>query len=102
MTHLPRVISDYKNDRRTQLAWDANGNLALLWECEKDFTRFHDWDDENRLRMVVGNNRAGYYGYDANGKLIHQAVASGYEYSPPLLSERIVKVNNKAHKVLNL
>ena len=52
--------------------YDANGNLALLWECEKDFTRFHDWDDENRLRMVVGNNRAGYYGYDANGERVYK------------------------------
>ena len=42
----------------TTMFYDANGNLALLQECEKDFTRFHDWDDENRLRMVVGNNRA--------------------------------------------
>ncbi len=42
--------------------------------------------------------------YDANGKLIHQAVASGYEYSTPLFYQNgyIVKVNNKAHKVLNL
>ena len=72
MTHQPRVIFDYTSGRRTQLAWDANGNLALLWECEKDFTRFHDWDDENRLRMVVGNNRAGYYGYDANGERVYK------------------------------
>ena len=72
VTHQPRVIFDYTSGRRTQLAWDANGNLALLWECEKDFTRFHDWDDENRLRMVVGNNRAGYYGYDANGERVYK------------------------------
>ena len=42
--------------------------------------------------------------YDANGNLIHQAVAFGYEYSTPLFYQNgyIVKVNNKAHKVLNL
>ena len=66
------MIFDYKNDRHTQLAWDANGNLALLWECKGEFTRFHDWDDENRLRMVLGNKFAGYYGYDGNGERVYK------------------------------
>ena len=68
------MIFDYKNDRHTQLAWDANGNLALLWECKGEFTRFHDWDDENRLRMVVSNKEVGYYGYDANGERVYKLI----------------------------
>jgi RHS repeat-associated protein len=68
------VIFDYTSGRHTQLAWDANGNLALLWMCGDKFARFHDWDDENRLRMVLDNMRTGYYGYDANGDRVYKLI----------------------------
>ena len=40
--------------------------------CKQTSGRLHNWDEENRLRMVVGNNRAGYYGYDANGERVYK------------------------------
>ena len=54
------------------------------------------------VRGLVAGDRITVY--SQAGKLIHQAVASGYEYSTPLFYQNgyIVKVNNKAHKVLNL
>ena len=73
LTHQPRVIFESNNSRHTQLAWDANGNLSLVWVC-KEFTRFHEWDDEDRLRMVVGNKEVGYYGYDANGERVYKLI----------------------------
>jgi hypothetical protein len=71
-THQPRVIFDQESEIRTQLFWDGNGNLSQLMNCKMDFVRFHDWDDENRLRMVVDNTNAGFYGYDANGDRVYK------------------------------
>ena len=54
------------------------------------------------VRGLVAGDRITVY--SASGKLIHQAVASGYEYTTPLTYQNgyIVKVNDRAHKVLNL
>ena len=71
-THQPRVIHDRYNSRKTELIWDANGNLSQIRECKGPNVRYHDWDEENRLRMVVGNDYAGYYGYDANGDRVYK------------------------------
>ena len=71
-THQPRVIFDLDTKARTQLFWDANGNLSQVSDCDRGFVRFHDWDDENRLRMAVDNSHAGYYGYDANGERVYK------------------------------
>ena len=92
LTHQPRVIFDYKNNRHTQLAWDANGNLALLWMCDDRFARFHDWNDENRLRMVVDDRQAGYYGYDANGERVYKLVGgSEIVHTGPELTDAFVR-----------
>lgn len=54
------------------------------------------------VRGLVAGDRITVY--SASGKLIHQAIASGYEYTTPLTYQNgyIVKVNDRAHKVLNL
>ena len=88
-------IIEYHNTNTqsdTTMFYDANGNLALLWECEKDFTRFHDWDDENRLRMVVDNNKAGYYGYDANGERVYKLTGTS-SITPPNHIESFASVH---------
>ena len=71
-THQPRVVFDYKSKISASLFWDANGNLAQVTYCDLKQGRFHDWDEENRLRMVVGNKQAGYYGYDANNERVYK------------------------------
>ncbi len=71
-THQPRVIFDQRNNTHTQLFWDANGNLSQILNCKEEYARFHDWDDENRLRMVLDNTKAGFYGYDANGERVYK------------------------------
>ena len=77
--------------------YDANGNLSLLWDCKGEFTRFHDWDDENRLRMVVGNNRAGYYGYDGNGERAYKLTGvSDVVHSSEKLSDASVQLDDVA------
>ena len=54
------------------------------------------------VRGLVAGDRITVY--SASGKLIHQAVSSGYEYTTPLYLQKgyVVKVNDKAHTVLNL
>lgn len=47
-------------------------NLSQVPACKRKLVRFQDWDEENRLRMVVGANKAGYYGYDANGDRVYK------------------------------
>jgi RHS repeat-associated protein len=95
LTHQPRVIFDSNNNRHTQLAWDANGNLSTLWMCEDKFARFHDWDDENRLRLVVGNEQAGFYGYDANGDRVYKLTGrSEITNIGPELSDAFVRFDN--------
>lgn len=72
LTHQPRVIFDQRNNTHAQLFWDANGNLSQILNCKTDYARFHDWDDENRLRLVLDNTKAGFYGYDANGERVYK------------------------------
>ena len=71
-TSSSRVVFDYKSGISASLFWDANGNLAQVNYCKLEQGRFHDWDEENRLRMVVGNKQAGYYGYDANNERVYK------------------------------
>ena len=35
-----------------------------------------DWDDENRLLMIVDNTKSGYYGYDGNGERAYKLTGS--------------------------
>ena len=71
-THQPRVVYDSETSTRMSLCWDANGNLFHVQDCAGKRGRFHDWDEENRLRMVIGSKSAGYYGYDANGDRVYK------------------------------
>ena len=34
--------------------------------------RLHDWDDENRLRLLLDSKTAAYYGYDGNGERVYK------------------------------
>ena len=54
--------------------WDANGNLAQMIGCKLNSGRLHEWDEENRLRFVLGERFAGYYGYDANGERVYKLI----------------------------
>ena len=73
--------------------WDANGNLSQIIGCKSNKARLHDWDEENRLRFVLGEKYAGYYGYDAKGERVYkltgtsgiEQVNAGYSYSMPSL-----------------
>ena len=47
--------------------WDASGNLAQMICDKQNSARLHEWDEENRLRFVLGEKYAGFYGYDGNG-----------------------------------
>ena len=71
-THQPRTILDYFKGDKTELYWDANGNLAQILNCHREAMRLHDWDEENRLKFALGDRFAGYYGYDANGERIYK------------------------------
>ena len=51
---------------------EANGNLAQIVGCKQHSTRLHEWDEENRLRFVLGERYAGYYGYDAGGARVYK------------------------------
>ena len=67
-THQPRTMFDWGSGREMEFFWDANGNLAQVIGCVQNLGRLHEWDEENRLRFVLGEKFAGYYGYDANGE----------------------------------
>ena len=97
MTHQPRTLFDpYVGT--LDLYWDANGNLAQMIDCMQNSGRLHEWDVKrnsrtekspvdssqskcgarvcqskhrtqlDRLRFVLGEKFAGYFGYDANGE----------------------------------
>ena len=70
-SHQPRNIYDTQNET-ADLFWDANGNLAQVILRKQNAARFHEWDEENRLRFVLGEKFAGYYGYDANGERVYK------------------------------
>jgi len=71
-THQPRVVFDYNEGILMELFWDADGNLFQVQDCKTPMARFHDWDEENRLRLMIGNSTAGYYGYDAKGERVYK------------------------------
>lgn len=71
LTHQPRTLYDIMSGGMN-LYWDANGNIAEMIHCEQDAGRFHEWDEDNRLRFVLGERFAGYYGYDANGERVYK------------------------------
>ena len=71
-THQPRVVYDSIGSRKQQFFWDANGNMDQIYDCKYETTRFHQWDDVNRLRMVLGPSKGGFYGYDANGERVYK------------------------------
>ena len=72
MTHQPRTMFDGFSKTQLSFFWDANGNLAQTFDCNDGAVRFHQWDDVNRLRMVLGLETAGFYGYDAHGDRVYK------------------------------
>ena len=87
-SHQPRTIYD-PIEGTLECYWDANGNLSQIIGCKSNKARLHDWDEENRLRFVLGEKYAGYYGYDAKGERVYkltgtsgiEQVNAGYSYS---------------------
>ena len=75
LTHQPRTVYDSDNGTMNHF-WDANGNLAQVVDCNQNAARLHEWDEENRLRFVLGEKYAGYYGYDANGERVYKLTGS--------------------------
>jgi len=49
-----------------------NGNLAQVIGCKQNSGRLHEWDEENRLRFVLGEKFTGYYGYNADGERVYK------------------------------
>ena len=74
-THQPRTVYDSGKGTMNHF-WDANGNLAQVVDCNHNAARLHEWDEENRLRFVLGEKYAGYYGYDANGERVYKLTGS--------------------------
>lgn len=70
-THQPRTAYD-SNVGEMAFFWDAAGNMVQSISCSRNAGRFHEWDEENRLRFVLGVKYAGYYGYDANGERVYK------------------------------
>ena len=58
--------------RSEYLFRNFNGNLAQIISCKNNTVRLHEWDEENRLRFVLGDKEAGYYGYDGNGERVYK------------------------------
>ena len=62
----------------------------------------YTYEGSLHVRGLVAGDRITVY--SPSGQLVHQAISSGYEYSTPLVLQTgyVVKVNDKAHKVLNM
>ena len=75
LTHQPRTVNDSGKGTMNHF-WDANGNLAQVVDCNHNAARLHEWDEENRLRFVLGEKYAGYYGYDADGERVYKLVGT--------------------------
>ncbi len=71
-THQPRTIFDNKLGNPISLFWDANGNMAQVVDCARESFRLQDWDDENRLRLMLDPKVVAYYGYDGNGERVYK------------------------------
>ena len=69
-THQPRVFFNNLTKTAVEAFWDENGNMAQLLNRSNGDIRFHEWDEENRLRFAVGQKWSGCYGYDADGERI--------------------------------
>ena len=67
LTHQPRVLYDTVSQSALELFWDADGNLAEMLDCDRDWIRMHRWNDFDRLTLSLGHDFCGYYGYDAEG-----------------------------------
>ena len=99
-SHQPRNIYDTQNGA-ADLFWDTNGNLAQVILRKQNAARFHEWDEENRLRFVLGEKFAGYYGYDANGERVYKLtgtssidqVNSGYTKAQVVLDDAVLYPN---------
>ena len=72
LTHQPRTAYDSVTKEGIDLYWDKNGNLTQILNCIQDVARLHEWDEENRLKFVLGSRDAGYYGYDANNERVYK------------------------------
>ena len=70
LTHQPRVVYDTVASESYNLYWNLNGNLQEISNCKFENVRFHSWDEENRLRAMIGPKSAGLYGYDGNGNRV--------------------------------
>ena len=66
-THQPKVFFNNLTKTAVEAFWDENGNMAQLLNRSNGDIRFHEWDEENRLRFAVGQKWSGGYGYDADG-----------------------------------
>ena len=99
-THQPRTIHD-PTEGTMECYWDANGNLSQIIGCKSNKARLHDWDEENRLRFVLGEKYAGYYGYDAKGERVYkltgtsgiEQVNAGYSYSNAVFDDIVLYPN---------
>jgi len=74
LAHQPRVVYDTITSQSYNLYWDLNGNLQEISNCKSENVRFHSWNEENRLRAIVGPKSAGLYGYDGNGDRVWKLV----------------------------
>ena len=74
-THQPRTMFDPQVGT-LEFFWDANGNIAQMIGCKQNAGRLHEWDEENRLRFVLGEKFAGYYRYDANGERVYKLLGT--------------------------
>ena len=99
-SHQPRTIYD-PIEGTLECYWDANGNLSQIIGCRQNKARLHEWDEENRLRFVLGEKYAGYYGYDAKGERVYkltgtsgiEQVNAGYIYSQAVFDEVVLYPN---------
>ena len=77
-SHQPRVISDEENSP-LQLFWDYNGNLSQINNCQTGVLSSHLWDEENRMQLMIHDDRCGYYGYDGNGKRVYKITGNIFQ-----------------------
>ena len=56
--------------------YNGNISVAQMIDCMQNSGRLHEWEEENRLRFVLGEKFAGYYGYDANGERVYKLTAT--------------------------
>ena len=111
-------LIDYKYNRYTNLK-NADYETEVAGECNDRFAvrigKFPKTDGSGRRQYVVYTYDGNLYVrgliegdkitvYSTTGQLVHQAIATGTEYKTPLVLQTgyVVKVNDVAHKVLNM